>query len=61
MAKDCGQMDPLEEIRGWHSGESVFVCVMADRGTGGAEKQNGHWRGLKNKKINKTEMEADIK
>lgn len=46
MAKDCGQMDPLEEIRGWHSGESVFVCVMADRGTGGAEKQNGHWRGL---------------
>lgn len=60
MAKDCGQMDPLEEIRGWHSGESVFVCVMADRGTGGVEKQNGHWRGLKNKK-NKTEMEADIK
>lgn len=59
MAKDCGQMDPLEEIRGWHSGESVFVCVMADRGTGGAEKQNGHRRGLKNKK--KTEMEADIK
>lgn len=60
MAKDCRQMDPLEEIRGWHSGESVFVCVMADRGTGGAEKQNGHWRGLKNVKI-KAEMEADIK
>lgn len=61
MAKDCGQMDPLEEIRGWHSGESVFVCVMADRGTGGAEKQNGHWRGLNLKKKKKAEMEADIK
>lgn len=47
MAEDCGQMDPLGEIGGWHSGgKCVYVCVckMVIRGTGGPEKLNDYWR-----------------